>query len=249
MNQMSTTTEAKRADHREIEDLDVIIVGAGFAGLYLLDRLRSLGMSVQVFEAGGGLGGVWYWNCYPGARVDSPGPVYQYSRADLWRKWQFSELYPSWQELREYFHFVDEQLGLSRDIRFHRRVDEAAFDPARNRWTIRSNDGSVASARYFVLCTGLSAKPYVPDLPGLRDFAGERHHTALWPQQGLDMAGKRGRDHRHGRKRRAGGARSRRRGGSPYGLPAHAQLGVADAAEEARRGHHSPHEGKVSGDL
>jgi len=188
---MSKTTEAKRANHGEIEDFDVIIVGAGFAGLYLLDRLRSLGMAVQVFEAGSGLGGVWYWNCYPGARVDSPGPIYQYSRDDLWRNWQFSELYPSWQELREYFSYVDEQLGLSRDIRFNRRVDEAVFDPARNRWTIRSNDGSVASARYFVLCTGLGSKPYVPDLPSLSDFAGERHHTALWPQQGLDMAGKR----------------------------------------------------------
>ena len=77
-----STTEAKRTDNGEIEDLDVIVVGAGFAGLYLLDRLRSMGMAVQVFEAGGGLGGVWYWNCYPEARVDSPGPIYQYSRDD-----------------------------------------------------------------------------------------------------------------------------------------------------------------------
>jgi cyclohexanone monooxygenase len=186
-----STTEAKRTNNGAIEDLDVIVVGAGFAGLYLLDRLRSMGMEVQVFEAGGGLGGVWYWNCYPGARVDSPGPIYQYSRDDVWRKWQFSELYPSWQELREYFRYVDEKLGLSRDIRFNRRVNQAQFDPAHNRWIVRSSDGSVASARYLVLCTGLSAKPYIPDLPGLSDFAGERHHTALWPQQGLDMAGKR----------------------------------------------------------
>ena len=167
------------------------MVGAGFAGLYLLDRLRSMGMAVQVFEAGGGLGGVWYWNCYPGARVDSSGRIYQYSRDDLWRKWQFSELYPSWQEIREYFRYVDEKLDLSRDIRFNRRVTEAEFDPAYNRWIVRSNDGSVASARHFVLCTGLASKPYVPDLPGLNDFAGERHHTALWPQQGLELAGKR----------------------------------------------------------
>jgi cation diffusion facilitator CzcD-associated flavoprotein CzcO len=185
------TTEAKRMSNSSIEDLDVIIVGAGFAGLYLLDRLRNMGMAVQVFEAGGGLGGVWYWNCYPGARVDSPGPIYQYSRDDVWRKWQFSELYPSWQELRDYFRYVDEKLGLSRDIRFNRRVNEAQFDPAHNHWIVRSSDGSVACARYLVLCTGLSAKPYIPDLPGLNDFAGERHHTALWPQQGLDMHGKR----------------------------------------------------------
>jgi cyclohexanone monooxygenase len=186
---MSTTT--KRTGEGAIEDLDVIIVGAGFAGLYLLDRLRGIGMSVQVFEAGDAPGGVWYWNCYPGARVDSPGPMYQFSREDLWRNWSFSELYPSWQEIRAYFHYVDEKLGLSRDIRFNRRVTEADFDQARNFWTIRSNDGSVSKARYFVLCTGLGSKPYIPELPGLSSFAGERHHTALWPQQGLNLAGKR----------------------------------------------------------
>jgi cyclohexanone monooxygenase len=185
------TTEAKRTHDDEIEHLDVILVGAGFAGLYLLDRLRGMGMSVQVFEAGDAPGGVWYWNCYPGARVDSPGPMYQFSREDLWRDWSFSELYPSWQEIRAYFHYVDEKLGLSRDIRFNRRVNEAEFDPARNLWTVRSSDGSVTRARYLVLCTGLGSKPYIPDLPGLSDFAGERHHTALWPQQGVDLAGKR----------------------------------------------------------
>jgi cation diffusion facilitator CzcD-associated flavoprotein CzcO len=186
-----SATEAKRTENGEIEDLDVILVGAGFAGLYLLDRLRGMGMSVQVFEAGDAPGGVWYWNCYPGARVDSPGPMYQFSRDDLWQDWKFSELYPSWQEIRAYFHYVDKKLGLSRDIRFNRRVNDAEFDPARNRWTVRSSDGSVARARYFVLCTGLGSKPFTPELPGLSDFAGERHHTALWPQQGLDIAGKR----------------------------------------------------------
>jgi cyclohexanone monooxygenase len=185
------TTAAKRTHNDEIEDLDVILVGAGFAGLYLLDRLRGVGMSVQVLEAGNAPGGVWYWNCYPGARVDSPGPMYQFSREDLWRDWAFSELYPSWQEIRAYFHYVDGKLGLSRDIRFNTRVDAAEFDQARNLWTVRSSDGSVTRARYFVLCTGLGSKPYIPELPGLSDFVGERHHTALWPQRGLDLAGKR----------------------------------------------------------
>src|SRR6266852_1631244 len=186
-----SATETNRTSNGGVEDLDVIVVGAGFAGLYLLDRLRGMGMSVQVFEAGDAPGGVWYWNCYPGARVDSPGPMYQFSRDDLWRDWKFSELYPSWQEIREYFHYVDRKLDLSRDTRFNRRVNEAEFDPARNRWIVRSSDGSVTRARYFVLCTGLGSKPYTPELLGLSDFAGERHHTALWPQQGLDIAGKR----------------------------------------------------------
>jgi cation diffusion facilitator CzcD-associated flavoprotein CzcO len=186
-----STIQVERTDSAETEELDVILVGAGFAGLYLLDRLRDMGMSVQLFEAGDAPGGVWYWNCYPGARVDSPGPMYQFSREDLWRDWSFSELYPSWQEIRAYFHYVDEKLGLSRDIRFNRRVTEAEFDPARNLWTVHSNDGSVSKARYFVLSTGLGSKPYIPELPGLSNFAGERHHTALWPQQGFDLAGKR----------------------------------------------------------
>src|ERR1700730_4721662 len=147
-------TETKPTQNDEVEDLDVIPVGAGFADLYLLDRLRGIGLSVQVFEAGSGLGGVWYWNCYPGAHVDSPGPMYQFSREDLWRDWKFGELYPSWKELREYFRYVDEKLDLSRDIRFDRRVKGAEFDAASNRWTVRSSDGYVARARYFVICVG-----------------------------------------------------------------------------------------------
>ncbi|SDH71483.1 MULTISPECIES: flavin-containing monooxygenase [Bradyrhizobium] len=186
-----STTKAKRADNGGAKELDVLVVGAGFAGVYLLDRLRGMGMSVQAIEAGSGLGGVWYWNCYPGARVDSPGPMYQFSREDLWRDWKFTELYPAWPEIRDYFHYLDEKLDLSRDIRFNARVEEAEFDAASNRWTVRSSDGSVIRPRYFVVCVGLGSKPYTPNLPGLSDFAGERHHTALWPQQGLDLAGKR----------------------------------------------------------
>jgi cation diffusion facilitator CzcD-associated flavoprotein CzcO len=118
-----STTEARQTDRAETDELDVIIVGAGFAGVYyLLDRLRGMGMSVQAIEAGSGLGGVWYWNCYPGARVDSPGPMYQFSRDDLWRDWKFTELYPAWPEIRDYFRYLDEKLDLSRDIRFNTRV-------------------------------------------------------------------------------------------------------------------------------
>jgi cation diffusion facilitator CzcD-associated flavoprotein CzcO len=178
------------------DELDVLVVGAGFAGLYQLDRLRNLGYSVTVFEAGSDLGGVWYWNCYPGARVDTWAPLYQFSREDLWRDFDFTELYPGWDEVRRYFRHVDRKLDLSKDIRFSTRVIGAEFDEERRQWEVRARDertGETSSvrARYLVLCTGFGSKPYVPDIPGLETFAGECHHTARWPQGGLDVTGKR----------------------------------------------------------
>ncbi|MEK6438258.1 flavin-containing monooxygenase [Pseudonocardia sp. T1-2H] len=178
------------------DELDVLVVGAGFAGLYQLDRLRNLGYSVTVFEAGSDLGGVWYWNCYPGARVDTWAPLYQFSREDLWRDFDFTELYPGWDEVRRYFRHVDRKLDLSKDIRFSTRVIGAEFDEERRQWEVRARDertGETSSvrARYLVLCTGFGSKPYVPDIPGLDTFAGECHHTARWPQGGLDVTGKR----------------------------------------------------------
>ena len=176
--------------------LDVFVVGAGFAGLYQLDRLRSLGYSVKVYEAGAGLGGVWHWNCYPGARTDSWGPIYQFSREELWSDWDLDELYPSRDKLCEYFDYVDRKLDLRRDIVLNTRVVAAEFDEQRRAWIVRAHNGSTGEAswvraRYLVLCTGFASRPYIPDIEGLRSFAGERHHTARWPQHGLDLAGKR----------------------------------------------------------
>jgi cation diffusion facilitator CzcD-associated flavoprotein CzcO len=180
----SKSTQAER-------ELDVVIVGAGFAGLYQLDHLRKAGLSTEIIEAGGDIGGIWYWNCYPGARVDSPGPIYQYSRDDIWKEWNYSELYPSWDEVREYFNFVDRKLDLRRSIRLNTRVTGAEFDETRHQWVIETDDGTTTRSRYFVLCTGFGSKPYIPPFKGLNDFSGECHHTALWPQGGLDMRGKR----------------------------------------------------------
>jgi cyclohexanone monooxygenase len=188
---VTATQSDQVAGDDTVQEIDVLVVGAGFAGLYQLDRLRTLGFSVQVWEAGSDLGGIWYWNCYPGARVDTAAPIYQYSREDLWRDWDFSELYPGWDEVRRYFHYVDEKLDLSRDIRFKTRVTGAEFDEDTRRWRVRADDGSTAWARYLVMCTGFGAKPYVPNLEGLESFGGAWHHTALWPQDGLDLAGKR----------------------------------------------------------
>lgn len=177
------------------EELDVLVVGAGFCGLYLLDRLRERGFKVRVFEAGADLGGVWHWNCYPGARVDSACWIYQFSHEEVWRDWSWSELYPGYAELRAYFEHVDAKLDLSRDVRCETMVREANFDESERRWRVRASgqggeDVSVR-ARYVVMCTGSSSKPYIPEIEGLDTFAGPCHHTALWPQGGIDLTGMR----------------------------------------------------------
>ncbi len=179
-----------------IEERDVLIVGTGFAGLYQLNELRKRGYDVHAVEAAGGLGGVWYWNCYPGARVDTWGPMYQFSNEELWRDWNFSELYPDWSEVRAYFNYVDEKLDLSKDISYHTRVSAARFDETARRWLVTTESSETGesreiSTRYLLLCTGFGSKPYIPDLPGLESFQGLAHHTARWPQEGVDLAGKR----------------------------------------------------------
>ena len=173
------------------ETLDVLVVGAGFSGLYQLYRLRQRGFSVKIYEAAPALGGVWYWNCYPGARCDTHGPLYQYSLDELWQDWDFDELYPSWDKIREYFHYVDRKLDLSRDIRFDTRVSRAGFVEAENAWHIETETGHTATARHLVLCTGIGSKPHWPEIPGLADFEGRLLHTAQWPQEGIDLRGRR----------------------------------------------------------
>jgi cyclohexanone monooxygenase len=171
--------------------LDVLIVGAGFSGLYQLHRLRQLGFSVKVMEAAPALGGVWYWNCYPGARCDTHGPLYQFSDEALWKDWDVDELFPAWDQIRAYFHYVDRKLDLGRDIQFNARVAKAEFDDASCTWRVETEGGDVTWARYLVLCTGIGSKPHQPDFAGLPDFAGAVYHTANWPQGGVDLAGKR----------------------------------------------------------
>ncbi|SFO45850.1 cyclohexanone monooxygenase [Pseudonocardia ammonioxydans] len=174
-----------------VEELDVLVIGAGFAGIYQLDRLRDLGYSVKIYEAGSGLGGIWYWNCYPGARVDTEGPLYQFSYKDLWRDWEFRELYPGWSEIREYFDHLEEKLDVKKDIRFDTRVTGAEFDTERDQWVVHTANGRTARCTFLVPCLGFAAKPYVPPIAGLESFRGECHHTAWWPQEGVDLTGKR----------------------------------------------------------
>lgn len=171
--------------------LDALIIGAGFHGVYQLHRLRERGFRARIFEAGAELGGIWYWNCYPGARVDSHVPNYELSLEPLWRDWNWTERFPSRHEIRRYFRYVDDKLGISRDVRFGTRVTGARFDPAASEWLVDSDDGRRTRARFLIACTGFASRAYVPDFPGLERFAGPCHHTAHWPQHGLDMTGQR----------------------------------------------------------
>jgi cyclohexanone monooxygenase len=182
------SADDRRPEHAE---LDALVVGAGFNGLYQLYRLRERGFTVRLLEAGSGLGGVWHWNCYPGARVDSHVPNYEFSIEAVWRDWTWTERFPGWEELRRYFDHVDATLDLGRDIRLNTRVASAEFDEDRRRWSIATDVGDEYEVRYFILCTGFASKPYLPDLPGLDRFAGECHHTARWPQNGVRMDGRR----------------------------------------------------------
>lgn len=115
----------------------------------------------------------------------------QISRKDLWRDWDYSERYPDWREVREYFHYVDKKVDLSRDIRFNTPVSSARFDETERKWHVTNEDGSRGKARLLVICTGFGSKPFIPEIKGLGSFGGQCHHTGLWPQSGLDMTGKR----------------------------------------------------------
>ncbi|KAF4590967.1 hypothetical protein EYR40_009564 [Pleurotus pulmonarius] len=173
------------------KDLDVLIVGAGFSGIYQLHHLRSQGFSVKVVEAGSDMGGTWYWNCYPGARVDSEHRMYQLSIDEIWKDWDFSCKFPDWKELRQYFYHADKNLGLRRDIRFNTRVIGAEFDDQEHRWSVTTHTGEIIRPRFLSMCTGFASKAYVPPIKGLKSFQGICHHTSLWPQEGVDLRDKR----------------------------------------------------------
>jgi cation diffusion facilitator CzcD-associated flavoprotein CzcO len=174
---------------RPIDEYDVIVVGAGFAGLYALHRLRGLGLSVRVLEAGGGVGGTWYWNRYPGARCDIESVDYSYSFSkELEQEWSWSERYPAQPELQCYLEHVADRFDLRRDIQLDTRVTQAHYDEATNLWLVATEDGARFSATYCVMATGMLSVVNRPDFPGLDDFEGDWYHTARWPQVAADIA-------------------------------------------------------------
>jgi len=172
---------------------DALVIGAGFAGLYQLLCLRErLGLNAKLFEAGGDLGGTWYWNRYPGARCDSESHAYRYffSR-ELSEEWESTERYPGPPEIRAYLNHVARKFDLRRDIRFGVRVTAARFDESANRWQVETESGERCTATYLVTAVGCLSAANVPAIEGLGEFRGQWYHTGQWPHEGVDFAGKR----------------------------------------------------------
>jgi cyclohexanone monooxygenase len=170
--------------------VDVVVVGAGFAGLYLLHRLRGLGLSARAFEQGGGVGGTWYWNRYPGARCDVESMQYSYSFSDeLQQEWDWSERYAPQPEILKYANHVADRFNLRPDIQFNTRVERCEFDEAANRWSVATSDGNETTAQFIVLATGCLSNARMPDIKGIGRFEGQVYHTGNWPHEAVDFAG------------------------------------------------------------
>jgi len=170
--------------------IDVVVVGAGFAGLYLLHKLRGLGLHVKVFEQGGDVGGTWYWNRYPGARCDVESMQYSFSFDDkLQQEWNWSERYAPQPEILRYAGHVADRYDLRRDIQFNTTVKSAVFDERANRWTVTTSDGQAATAQHVVLATGCLSNARTPEFRGMKDFKGKVYHTGNWPHEPVDFTG------------------------------------------------------------
>lgn len=173
-------------------DTDIVIVGAGFAGLYMLHAAREAGFSARVFEAGSNVGGTWYWNRYPGARCDVPSLEYSFGFDDeLQQEWEWTERYPTQPEILSYIEHVADRFDLRGGITFDTRVEACQFDDAASRWTTRTDGGETITSRFVVMATGCLSAANMPDIEGRDDFAGEVHHTGHWPHEGVDFTGRR----------------------------------------------------------
>jgi cyclohexanone monooxygenase len=176
----------------DAKTFDVVVVGAGFAGMYMLHRLRGLGLSVRIYEQGGDVGGTWYWNRYPGARCDVESMQYSYSFSnELQQEWEWSERYAPQPEILKYANHVADRFDLRGDIQLDTRVDQAAFDENTNTWSVTTSDGKTVIAKFVVLATGCLSNARMPDIKGLVDFKGKVYHTGHWPHEPVDFTGQR----------------------------------------------------------
>ena len=174
-------------------DFDAIVVGAGFAGLYLVHRLRNLmGMSVRAYEAGSGIGGTWFWNRYPGARCDIQSMEYSYQFSDeLQQEWEWSEKFATQPEILKYANHVAERFDLMKDIQLNTRIVSSIYDDATSLWTVTTDKGEKKTARFVVMATGCLSSANLPDIKGRDSFKGATYHTGQWPHEGVDFTGKR----------------------------------------------------------
>lgn len=172
--------------------LDAIIIGAGFAGLYMLHRLRQSGLRVHVFEAAPDVGGTWYWNRYPGARCDVESVAYCYSFSpEITAEWNWSERFATQPEILDYIRFAADRLDLRRDIRFNTRVTAAHYDEGANLWRVTTDQGRTVTARFCIAATGCLSASRLPDIPGIDRFKGQVIQSANWPGQPVDFKDKR----------------------------------------------------------
>ena len=176
----------------DVQEIDAVVIGAGFSGLRALWELREIGLTTTVIEAAPDVGGTWYWNRYPGARTDSESWVYAFSFSrELQDEWDWQERYPTQPEALAYLRHVADRFDMRRDIRFETRVQSAVYDEARRRWTVTTDQGDRIVCRYLVAATGVLSLPYTPPFPGLEDFTGESYVTGRWPDEPVDFTGKR----------------------------------------------------------
>jgi cation diffusion facilitator CzcD-associated flavoprotein CzcO len=175
-----------------VEELDALVIGAGVTGLYQLYCLRQLGVNARIYEAGEGVGGTWYWNRYPGARLDSESWSYAYSFSEeLLQEWEWSESFVGQPELERYLNVVADKFQLRPHIRLGTRVQSAIFDENTSRWDVETEDGHRARAQHVIAAVGLLSATHMPDILGVESFEGESFHTSRWPHEPVDFAGKR----------------------------------------------------------
>ena len=189
---MVSTPASENTNGATTQTVDVAIVGAGFAGLYLLHRLRKAGFIAVALDAAGDVGGTWYWNRYPGARCDIQTIDYSYTfDPELDRKWTWSEKYATQPEILRYLGFVADRYDLRRDVRFGTRVSAATWDQNAERWSLTTDHGDTVSCRFYIMATGCLSAPKPPEIDGVKDFNGEIYFTGRWPHSEVQLAGKR----------------------------------------------------------
>jgi len=172
--------------------LDAIIIGAGVTGIYQLHRLKELGFKAKIYEGGGGVGGTWYWNRYPGARFDSESYTYGYEFSqELLKEWEWKEHFSGQPENERYLNYVTDKFELRPHIRFNSLITAAVFDSATNLWSVTTSDGHQTKARFVIAAVGILSAHHFPDIPGIADFRGESFHTSRWPHDEIDFKNKR----------------------------------------------------------